>query len=233
MPRCSYRLTLTICLAVLAVLAAPGAALAAPDSGGGTATASKRGDLSVRVAINRFVSKDGRTVAKGTATAQLVDYAGHSTVLRLPVTLTAKGSGSCRVLALTLDQLTLNLLGLNVDLSKVELKVTGKPNGGVLGSLFCKLARAKVKTSAAAAARRLNAHLRRHPLRPLAFSVPVSPGVASAAVPTPTCPVLNLVLGPLNLDLLGLVVDLNKVNLVVTATPGGGALGNLFCTLSK
>jgi len=38
-------------------------------------------------------------------------------------------------LTLTLDQLTLNLLGLNVDLSKVNLSVTGKPNGGILASL--------------------------------------------------------------------------------------------------
>jgi hypothetical protein len=44
--------------------------------------------------------------------------------------------------------------------------------------------------------------------------------------------VLNLVLGPLHLDLLGLVVDLNQVNLTITATPGGGALGDLFCSLS-
>ena len=46
------------------------------------------------------------------------------------------------------------------------------------------------------------------------------------------CPVLSLVLGPLHLDLLGLVVDLNQVNLTITATPEGGALGDLFCSLS-
>jgi hypothetical protein len=219
-------------IVVLVALSIPSAAFAGSEGGHAAAT-SKQGDLTVGIAVKRFATKSGKTIAKGTATAQLVDNAGHSTVLRLPVTLTAKQSGSCRVLSLTLDQLTLNLLGLNVDLSKVELKVTGQPNGGVLGSLFCKLARAKVKTSAAAATKRLNASLRKHPLRPLAFSVPLTPGVTSAAVTTPTCPVLNLILGPLNLDLLGLVVDLNKVNLVITATPGGGALGNLFCTLSK
>lgn len=49
----------------------------------------------------------------------------------------------------------------------------------------------------------------------------------------PVCNVLALTLGPRNLELLGLVVDLDKVNLVVTATPGGGALGNLFCSLSQ
>jgi hypothetical protein len=51
---------------------------------------------------------------------------------------------------------------------------------------------------------------------------------AAAAV----CPVLDLSLGPLNLNLLGLVVDLNQVHLTITATQGGGALGDLFCSLS-
>ena len=46
------------------------------------------------------------------------------------------------------------------------------------------------------------------------------------------CPVLDLVVGPLNLQLLGLVVDLQRVHLSVTATRGGGALGDLFCTLA-
>jgi hypothetical protein len=45
-----------------------------------------------------------------------------------------------------------------------------------------------------------------------------------------SCSVLTLVLGPLHLDLLGLVVDLNQVNLLINAVPGAGALlGNLLC----
>ena len=47
-----------------------------------------------------------------------------------------------------------------------------------------------------------------------------------------TCPVLDPIVGPLNLQLLGLVVDLQKVHLNVTATRGGGALGDLFCKLA-
>jgi hypothetical protein len=47
-----------------------------------------------------------------------------------------------------------------------------------------------------------------------------------------TCQVLNLVLGPLHLDLLGLVVDLNQVHLVITAVQApGNLLGNLLCAL--
>jgi hypothetical protein len=41
------------------------------------------------------------------------------------------------------------------------------------------------------------------------------------------------VLGPLNLDLLGLVVTLNQVNLVINAVPGAGnLLGNLLCAVA-
>jgi len=48
-----------------------------------------------------------------------------------------------------------------------------------------------------------------------------------------TCRVLDLVLGPLHLDLLGLVVDLNQVNLDITAVPGpGNLLGNLLCAVA-
>lgn len=48
-----------------------------------------------------------------------------------------------------------------------------------------------------------------------------------------TCQVLSLTLGPLHLDLLGLVVDLNQVNLNITAQSGSGQLlGNLLCSVA-
>ncbi|WP_206074412.1 ABC transporter substrate-binding protein [Antribacter gilvus] len=47
------------------------------------------------------------------------------------------------------------------------------------------------------------------------------------------CDILNLDLGPLHLDLLGLVVDLEPVVLDVTAVPGpGNLLGNLLCSVA-
>ena len=64
----------------------------------------------------------------------------------------------------------------------------------------------------------------------LGFSVPLST-VASAV--TGTCPVLDLVLGPLDLKLLGLLVNLNQVHLAITADATGGVLGALFCTLAN
>ena len=53
------------------------------------------------------------------------------------------------------------------------------------------------------------------------------------AVGSAACDILTLVLGPLHLDLLGLVVDLNQVVLEITATTGSGdLLGNLLCAIT-
>jgi hypothetical protein len=45
-----------------------------------------------------------------------------------------------------------------------------------------------------------------------------------------TCQILELTLGPLGLDLLGLMVHLDEVHLEITAQSGpGNLLGNLLC----
>jgi len=46
------------------------------------------------------------------------------------------------------------------------------------------------------------------------------------------CSVLSLHLAPIDLDLLGLNVDTSEICLDVTATPGGGLLGDLLCGLA-
>ena len=59
-----------------------------------------------------------------------------------------------------------------------------------------------------------------------------SVNTSAAANAVVGCQVLNLVLGPLNLNLLGLVVTLNQVTLNITAVPGAGnLLGNLLCAV--
>jgi hypothetical protein len=214
------------CLAA-ALLTSPGVAGASQAR----AKASKSRVLTVKVAINRFNVGRARTTASGTATATLTDNQGHRSTFKQPVTLAVKSGGSCRILSLQLDQLKLDLLGLNVKLDKVNLQVTGNRRGGVLGSLFCKLANAQVKTKRAKAAHRLNVRMRHRPVQPIQFGVPLKP-VTAAQASGGTCQVLNLILGPLHLDLLGLVVDLNKVNLNITATRGQGQLGDTFCQLA-
>ncbi len=47
-----------------------------------------------------------------------------------------------------------------------------------------------------------------------------------------TCNVLDLTLGPLDLNLLGLEVHLDVVHLVIDANPAGGLLGQLLCSLA-
>jgi hypothetical protein len=215
-------------------LAAPliGVALAVFGAGPAAAADGSRptGELKVNLAITDFKQKAGRTTAQGMATATLLDNAGNTTKIRQPVSFAVKAGGSCRILSLVLDELDLRLLGLNVHLDKVNLSLTGRRRGGVLGNLFCKLASSRVKLRAAAV-KQLDAVAERKPIRPLAFTVPLR--AVAAQSQTPTCQVLSLVLGPLNLELLGLVVDLDKVNLNITATPGQGALGDLFCQLAN
>jgi len=58
--------------------------------------------------------------------------------------------------------------------------------------------------------------------------------VAAPLQVTGTCTILNLVLGPLHLDVLGLVIDLNQVVLTITAVAGAGnLLGNLLCAVAN
>jgi hypothetical protein len=51
--------------------------------------------------------------------------------------------------------------------------------------------------------------------------------------PQEICPILHLELGPLDLDLLGLLVHLDKVVLDISAESGSGKLlGNLLCAIT-
>lgn len=56
--------------------------------------------------------------------------------------------------------------------------------------------------------------------------------LAPAQVTSAACNVLNLTLGPLDLNLLGLMVHLDKIVLNITASAAGGLLGQLLCSLS-
>ena len=57
--------------------------------------------------------------------------------------------------------------------------------------------------------------------------------MTESAVAQEPCPILHLELGPLDLNLLGLRVQLNQVVLDITAIPGpGNLLGNLLCAVA-
>ena len=62
---------------------------------------------------------------------------------------------------------------------------------------------------------------------------PAAPAAAAQAQDVEalaTCQILNLLLGPLDLNVLGLRVQLNQVDLDITGVTGpGNLLGNLLC----
>jgi len=195
--------------------------------------------VSVDVAVSKFGTRHGKPIAY--ATASTVAYTRQGYVRRsqqrttLAVSTAANG---CRILRLHLEDLKLTLLGLTVDTSAVNLNITGK-SGGPLGRLFCRLASGlKLKSTArvARASAALNHRLRAHRLHTLRFRAVIAQQTRQAG--QPVCPVLDLTLGPLNLDLLGLYVDLYgpttnaPVTVTITADPNGGVLGSLFCKLA-
>jgi hypothetical protein len=191
----------------------------------------------------------GKIVAHGVLTSR-IEGAGQSQTARKRVTFAVVAQrGRCHVLTLTLDDLQLDLLGLRVDLSEVNLRIFAIPRGegsGVLGRLFCSLSRSTIRVGRGAGAAHartvvaaLNTRLRDRPMRAMrATAVLAQSDGAEAAQAVPSCRVLNLILGPLDLNLLGLVVELygpNRtapVTLSITSFPGQGVLGDLFCNLS-
>ena len=71
------------------------------------------------------------------------------------------------------------------------------------------------------------------PLRATSGGTAARAGGANAIAPLATCEILDLTLGPLDLDLLGLVVHLDTVHLNITAESGpGNLLGNLLCAVA-
>jgi len=63
--------------------------------------------------------------------------------------------------------------------------------------------------------------------------VPVKfPGIAGLEAQA-TCTILDLVLGPIHLNLLGLHLDTNKIHIQLTAQQGGGLLGDLLCGIAN
>jgi hypothetical protein len=217
-------LVLVALAAALIAVVAPGQAQASTEVGKftmatkmtGIRVAQNGGLVGTGTVIGRL--RTGGTVVRDTARARF----------RVSQRRTAR---RCDVLTLNLAKLNLALLGVTVDTSAINLEVWGRRRGAVLGRLFCAIADAEVRlprTAIAAANRRLRAQ----PIT-VASSAPVR-----VADHQGTCQILNLVLGPLHLDLLGLVVDLygqtkrRPVRVTITGEPGHGLLSNLLCSLA-
>jgi hypothetical protein len=222
---------------VVAALATPGGQAAAAQRVG-----PQEGNMGVQLRVRRFVKRGHRLVAKGRAVATYTSTSGaqtvrsqpfsaHATVLRRGRTLAGTAqTTTCPVLTLELDQLSLDLLGLHVDLSKVILTVTADPNGGTLGKLFCQLS-GKTALASVSTAHSLTSTVQQSGLSKRGVAVGTALNQIDTLGPGP-CSIVDLLLGPLHLDVLGLIVDLNQVHLQITADPNEAPLGSLLCSLA-
>ena len=243
-PQRSSRSALVVAVAALAFMGiAVGTAQAA--TGGGEQPVTK---VTVKVSAQRFLVRGDRVIARGPVIAKAIKPDGTTKTVHKRVRMQVTASGKCRILTLHLAKLSLNLLGLKVRTSEINLRITGDPNGGILGQLFCSLSNGITLNHQALArrsARSINKRLENRPLRVLAFQAPLrlqqqaAPQLdPSIAVPPGECEVLDLKLGPLRLDLLGLIVNLyghtrsDPIKVLVTGDPNGGILGQLLCGLA-
>jgi hypothetical protein len=209
------------------------------------------GEVTVKASAERFFVSNGDVVAEGPSTATFRGEDGSTYSLDQRLRLQVDTTNNCRVLELHLAELYLDLLGLQVRTSTINAKLTGDKKQA-LGRLFCKLSDA-LKLSKEALAKRtvrsLNRGLGDRGLPVLQFTATVhgqeqqqsgtTARQGQAPPPPPgACPVLDILLGPLDLDLLGLVLELygategDPIRVNVVADPNGGELGRTFCGLS-
>jgi hypothetical protein len=224
-------LTGVVGLTFLGLVAAP-SANANPSSPTSGATSSR---LSLSARITTFRATATGVVANGTLTGNLHSgtRVSHASAPVKFAVVAKANRGRCDVITLRLAPLDLELLGVQVTTSNISLDVYAL-HGRVLGDLFCALSHAKVTfPKAARVARALNSRLHGRPMRVFASSQALPASAPRAQVQS--CQVLKLVLGPLNLDLLGLVVDLygkttsDPVVVTINAQPNRGLLGQLLC----
>jgi hypothetical protein len=222
------RRTLMLLAAVLAA-----SAVAVPASASAAADAKRVAKFTMVTKITSVRAAAGGLVARGVVVGRL--NAGGTVIRdRAPARFRVsqrQQNGRCNILALRLAPVHLALLGIRVDTSHISLDVTARRRGGVLGRLFCALASAEVRFPRAAIAR-INRQLDDNPI------VTRSSAPVRVATHEGTCQILDLILGPLHLDLLGLVVDLygrtrsDPVRVTITGEPGHGLLGDLLCSLA-
>ena len=95
--------------------------------------------------IDRFARRNGKVVAVGTLKGKLKHRTVTRRNVRIPVSLPDAQAaqipptpGACQILNLTLQPIDLNLLGLRVRTSRIDLRVEGVPGAGnLLGNLLC------------------------------------------------------------------------------------------------
>ena len=184
--------------------------------------------------------------ATGPVLQAAVSLAHQATeLLTIAATTQAVPGEDCQILHLQLGPINLNLLGLHVDTSQICLDVTAHQGEGLLGDLLCGLTGDGLDLGGILG--RLNdvggqiddflGQIDNLLDGVLGHTLNVDHVFGATDAPNGFCNVLNLSLGPINLDLLGLSVDLDDCNggpvtVDVTADPNGGLLGSLLCGLA-
>jgi hypothetical protein len=190
--------------------------------------------------INEVVVENGQLVALGTLGANPV---------RLPIGVSTSPNlldPDCPILNLEIGAIHLNLLGLNVDTSDICLDITAHAGEGLLGDLLCAISNllAGGLDLGAILGGILNADELetvldgiRDLLNEVLGAATAPDAIVSVSGTTPgACDILNLALGPVDLNLLGLQVELDDCNdgpvtVDITAVPGEGLLGDLLAGL--
>ena len=92
--------------------------------------------------LQRFATDQGQLVVQGVLSGVVTTATGVQTSVFRNIALPALiGETTCEILHLDLGPLNLNLLGLQVDLSRIVLDITAQAGAGnLLGNLLCAVA---------------------------------------------------------------------------------------------
>ena len=125
-------------LAPAAVTAAPGSQFSIPVTG----TSAGGAAFSGAYTLTSFAVRDGQVVALGTLSGVVTNATGVvGSVLTTAAMPVSVGATTCEILHLDLGPISLDLLGLQVDLSRIVLDITAQAGAGnLLGNLLCAVA---------------------------------------------------------------------------------------------
>jgi len=213
------------------------------------------------IKVNNVVATASGLVANATMTLNVVGRTITQNV-QIPLKLAATAAEPCDILNLSLGPINLDLLGLIVNLDDCEggpvtVDITGDPSKGLLGALLCDIAGLLDNLNAAQLAV-LTAGLT--DLLNRLFDNIFNTALPAAAAANHgggqgngggqgggqgngggqggggqggLCPILNLEIDELTLNLLGLKVETSAICLTIDAQRGqGNLLGNLLCGLT-
>jgi hypothetical protein len=226
-----WRTVVTTCLVIATMLIGVGQASA---QGQGRNSVPRSFEV-LPITITSVTVENGQLMANGLV---------GSTPFQTPLTIGAQQDpgGACPILNLSLGPIDLTLLGLRVQTSPICLAITAIPGGGLLGDLLCGVANL---LSGGATVPEVVASLEEAGTLDRFLNGLTSVldqtfdrMTSNTADVAASCSVLSLAVGPLDLNLLGLRVELNDctagpVTVDITAIPGGGLLGDLLCGLTN